>query len=336
MSSADLLPDNAVEVRGLTKTYRGGKLYPPKTALESVDLAIPRGSFFGRLGPTGAGKSTLINILAGLVLKTSGEATIWGHDLDRETRACRLSIGIVPQELNIDPFFSPRALLDLQAGYYGIAPAERRTWEILEAVGLTDKAEAYARTLSGGMRRRLLIAKAMLHAPPILVLDEPTAGVDIELRQSLWAYMKEMNARGVTILLTTHYLEEAETLCDRIAIIDRGRVVACDTTPALLHRLDAKELTITLAGDIASAPPALAGFETEVHPPRRLLIRYRPSQTQIGEIISAIAAAGLTIADLTTEETSLEDIFLDLTRAARDDCGEGGRPASSGGVARHG
>lgn len=309
---------NAVEVKGLVKTYAGGKLWAPKTALQGVDLAIPRGSFFGLLGPNGAGKSTLINILAGLVLKSAGDVKIWDHDLDRESRACRLAIGIVPQELNIDPFFSPRALLNLQAGYYGISPRERRTDEILEAVGLTDKAEAYARTLSGGMRRRLLIAKAMLHAPPILVLDEPTAGVDIELRQSLWAYMKEMNERGVTILLTTHYLEEAETLCDRIAIIDQGRVVACDTTPALLHRLDVKELMVTLADDIAIVPPALTRFEVEIQPPRRILIRYRPSETQIGEIITAISAAGLVIADLTTEETSLEDIFLDLTRAARE------------------
>jgi ABC-2 type transport system ATP-binding protein len=316
-SAPDALPVNAVEVKGLVKTYQGGKLWPAKTALQGVDLVIPRGSFFGLLGPNGAGKSTLINIMAGLVMKSGGEVKIWGHDLDHETRACRLSIGIVPQELNIDPFFSPRALLDLQAGYYGIPREERRTDEILEAVGLADKAEAYARTLSGGMRRRLLIAKAMLHAPPILVLDEPTDGVDIELRQSLWAYMKEMNARGVTILLTTHYLEEAETLCDRIAIIDQGRVVACDTTPALLHRLDAKELTITLADDVDRLPPALARFEAEIQPPRRILFRYRPSETRIGEIIAAITSAGFVIADLTTEETSLEDIFLDLTRAAR-------------------
>jgi ABC-2 type transport system ATP-binding protein len=167
------------------------------------------------------------------------------------------------------------------------------------------------------MRRRLLIAKAMLHAPPILVLDEPTAGVDIELRQSLWSYMKEMNARGVTILLTTHYLEEAETLCDRIAIIDQGRVIACDTTSAMLHRLDAKELMVTLADDVTALPPALSRFEASIIPPRQILIRYRPSETKIGEIISAISAAGLTIADLTTEETDLEDIFLELTRGAR-------------------
>ena len=248
----------------------------------------------------------------------------------RDPRACRLSIGVVPQELNIDPFFSPRALLDLQAGYYAIPARERRTMEVLEAVGLTDKADSYARTLSGGMRRRLLIAKAMLHAPPILVLDEPTAGVDIELRQSLWAYMKEMNARGVTILLTTHYLEEAETLCDRIAIIDHGQVVACDTTSALLHRLDAKELIVTLADDLDAVPATLARFETEVQPPRRLLIRYRPSEVKMGEIIAGISAAGLVIADLTTEETSLEDIFLDLTRAAR---ASGSSTAASG---RHG
>ena len=328
---SETLPVNAIDIKGLVKTYASGKLWPAKTALGGVDLAIPRGSFFGLLGPNGAGKSTLINILAGLVMKTSGDVKIWGNDLDADPRACRLSIGVVPQELNIDPFFSPRALLDLQAGYYGIAPAERRTKEILEAVGLTDKAESYARTLSGGMRRRLLIAKAMLHAPPILVLDEPTAGVDIELRQSLWAYMKEMNARGVTILLTTHYLEEAETLCDHVAIIDRGQLIACDSTSALLHRLDAKELIVTLADDIGALPPSLARFETDVLPPRQIVIRYRPSETQIGEIIAAISSAGLVIADLTTEETHLEDIFLELTRAARDDNGQ--PPAPSG---RHG
>ena len=326
---SDTLPVNAVEIKGLVKTYAAGKLWSAKTALDGVDLAIPRGSFFGLLGPNGAGKSTLINILAGLVMKTSGDVRIWGNDLDADPRSCRLSIGVVPQELNIDPFFSPRALLDLQAGYYGIAPAERRTKEILEAVGLTDKAESYARTLSGGMRRRLLIAKAMLHAPPILVLDEPTAGVDIELRQSLWAYMKEMNERGVTILLTTHYLEEAETLCDHVAIIDRGQLIACDSTSALLHRLDAKELIVTLADDIEMVPPSLGRFETTVLPPRQLLIRYRPSETQIGEIIAAISTAGLIIADLTTEETNLEDVFLELTRAARGTDGNGQTPTTS-------
>ncbi len=310
-------PEYAVEISGLTKIYAAGKTTLAKTALRGIDLKIPRGSFFGLLGPNGAGKSTTINILAGLVNKTSGDVRIWGHDIQRDMRAARLSIGVVPQELNIDPFFTPRALLNLQSGFYGVPTKERRTDEILRAVGLTEQAEAYARTLSGGMRRRLLIGKAMLHNPPVLVLDEPTAGVDVELRQSLWAYMKAMNEQGTTILLTTHYLEEAEKLCDQIAIIDRGEVVACDTTSALLHRLDRKELIVTAADDIASVPPALSKFAVELLPPRRIAFRYQPSRTQIGEIFAALAAAGIVIADVTTEESRLEDIFLELTGGRR-------------------
>ena len=310
-------PEYAVEISGLTKIYAAGKTTPAKTALRGIDLKIPRGSFFGLLGPNGAGKSTTINILAGLVNKTSGDVRIWGHDIQRDMRAARLSIGVVPQELNIDPFFTPRALLNLQSGFYGVPAKERRTDEILRAVGLTEQAEAYARTLSGGMRRRLLIGKAMLHNPPVLVLDEPTAGVDVELRQSLWAYMKAMNEQGTTILLTTHYLEEAEKLCDQIAIIDTGEVVACDTTNALLHRLDRKELIVTAADDIVRVPLALAGFAVELLPPRRIAFRYQPSRTQIGEIFAALAAAGIVIADVTTEESRLEDIFLELTGGRR-------------------
>ena len=307
----------AIDIQGLNKTYQGGKHGAAKVALKDVHLTVPRGSFFGLLGPNGAGKSTLINIMAGLVNKTSGKVRICGHDLDGDMRAARLSIGVVPQELNIDPFFSPRALLDLQSGYYGVPRNERRTAEILEAIGLTDKAEAYARTLSGGMRRRLLIGKAMMHNPPVLVLDEPTAGVDIELRQHMWAYMKRLNALGTTILLTTHYLEEAEKLCDRIAIIDQGEVVVCDTTSALLGKLDHKELIVTTVDDIAAIPPALARFSVELLPPRRLIFRYQPSRTQIGELFAALRDAGIVIADLTTEESRLEDIFLELTSTQR-------------------
>jgi ABC-2 type transport system ATP-binding protein len=322
--------DWAIDISGLNKTYRGGKHGAAKVALKDVDLTIPRGSFFGLLGPNGAGKSTLINIMAGLVNKTSGTVRICGHDLDRDMRSARLSIGVVPQELNIDPFFSPRALLDLQAGYYGVPQAERRTWEILEAIGLTDKAEAYARTLSGGMRRRLLIGKAMMHNPPVLVLDEPTAGVDIELRQHMWTYMKKMNALGTTILLTTHYLEEAEKLCDRIAIIDQGEVVVCDTTAALLHKLDHKELVVTTVDDIAAVPPALARFAVELLPPRRLIFRYQPSRTQIGEVFAALRDAGIVIADLTTEESRLEDIFLELTSGQRKAARRNGAASADG------
>ncbi|MGE5503448.1 MAG: ABC transporter ATP-binding protein [Actinomycetota bacterium] len=305
------LPENAVSTHELVKVYRGRR--GEKRALDGVSLDIPRGSFFGLLGPNGAGKSTFINILAGLVNKTSGTAAIWDRDLDRDARGAKAAIGVVPQELNLDPFFTPRELLDVQAGMYGVPKAERRTMEILEAVGLADKAEAYARTLSGGMRRRLLVAKAMVHRPPVLVLDEPTAGVDIELRRQLWDYVRALNAAGTTVLLTTHYLEEAEQLCDRIAIIDRGRLVACDTTPNLLARLDSKALTLVLADGLDAVPAALAPFSPELRPDRRMIIRYKPSEMPIGAILEAVRAAGVSVLDLSTEETDLEDIFLQLT-----------------------
>lgn len=310
-------PPAAVELRGVTKIYAGSKRVPPKKALDNVDLLIPRGALFGLLGPNGAGKSTIINILAGLVTKTAGTARIWGIDIDADPRAARAAIGVVPQELNIDPFFTPRELLDLHAGLYGVPKSERRTDEILAAVGLTDKADAYARTLSGGMRRRLMVAKAMVHAPPVLVLDEPTAGVDIELRQQLWAHVRMLNARGTTILLTTHYLEEAQELCDWIAIIDRGEVVACDTTEALLRRVDAKELRVTLAESLSRLPPELAAFHVELTGPNRLVLHYQPSRTRISEFLDAVKAAGLAIVDVTTVETDLHDIFLQLTGSAR-------------------
>lgn len=312
----DSLPANAVEIAGLNKTYGGAS---GKRALIDVDLNIPRGSLFGLLGPNGAGKSTLINILAQLVNKSSGTVKVWGADLDSAPRAVAASIGVVPQELNIDPFFTPAELLDLQAGLYGVPKRERRTHEILAALGLADRANAYARTLSGGMRRRLMVAKAMVHSPPVLVLDEPTAGVDVELRQQLWAYVRELNAAGTTLLLTTHYLEEAEQLCDRIAIINHGRVIACDTTAALLRRLDRKELVFLTADDLAEVPAPLARFDAELQGPRRLLVRYQPSRTQIGEILAAVQSAGLRIVDLTTLEADLEDIFLQLTRGAHAD-----------------
>ena len=225
MPAPDKAPDYAIEVENLEKVYAASGKMPEKRALKSISLKIPRGSIFGLLGPNGAGKSTFINILAGLVTKTSGSAKIWGYEVEENPRMAKAAIGVVPQELNIDPFFTPEEMLDVQAGLYGVPKAERRTDEILEMVGLSDKADAYARTLSGGMRRRLLIGKAMVHFPPILVLDEPTAGVDIELRQQLWENVVELNKQGVTILLTTHYLEEAEELCDRIAIINQGNSI---------------------------------------------------------------------------------------------------------------
>jgi len=310
------LPAAAIRVRGLTKVYAGrAKNAPPKPALDGVDLDIPRGSLFGLLGPNGAGKSTLINILASLVNATAGTAEIWGHDLRREPRRAAAAIGVVPQELNLDAFFSPRELLDFQAGLYGVPPKARRTDELLATVGLLDKADAYARTLSGGMRRRLMVAKAMVHSPPVLVLDEPTAGVDIELRQSLWAHIRALKQSGVTVLLTTHYLEEAQELCDTIAIINHGRLIARDSTSALLRRLDRKELTITLEVDLAAVPDALARFQVHLVPPRRLVFHYRPSATRIGDILEAVRGAGLAIADLSTYESDLEDLFLHLTGA---------------------
>ncbi len=240
------LPDAAIDVRGLSKTYKATGRQEANLALDNITLAIPRGSIFGLLGPNGAGKSTFINILAGLVMKTSGKVNIWDMDIDENARNSKAAIGIVPQELNIDPFFNPKELLEIHAGMYGVPKSERRSDEILKMIGLWDKRFSYARTLSGGMRRRLLIGKAMVHNPPILVLDEPTAGVDIELRQNLWENVIELNKRGTTIVLTTHYLEEAEEVCDRIAIINHGKLVAHDDTKTLLRGLDAKSLKITV------------------------------------------------------------------------------------------
>jgi ABC-2 type transport system ATP-binding protein len=304
------MPAWAIETESLRKTYAGGG-----EALSDVSLRVRRGAFFGLLGPNGAGKSTLINILAGLVVKTAGEARVWGHDIEAEMRSARAAIGVVPQELNIDPFFTPRELLELQAGLYGVPKSKRRTDAILEAVGLSAMAHAYARTLSGGMRRRLLVAKAMVHAPPVLVLDEPTAGVDVELRRQLWDYVRGLNARGTTILLTTHYLEEAEALCDQIAIIHRGRLIACEAKETLLRRLDSKEMTVLLAAPLAGALPApLKAFHVETPAPDRLVFHYPPSRVEGGAILAAVREAGLAVRDVTTRESDLEDIFLTLTR----------------------
>jgi ABC-2 type transport system ATP-binding protein len=311
-------PPLAIELRGLTKTYRGSKREPPKEALKGIDLEVPRGSFFGLLGPNGAGKSTLINILAGLVIKSGGTARVWSFDIDHNPRRARRMIGVVPQELNLDPFFTPRESLDIQAGLYGVPKAERRTAEILAAVGLADKAEAYARALSGGMRRRLLVAKALVHQPPVVILDEPTAGVDVELRRSLWDYMRRLNREGVTVVLTTHYLEEAEALCDRLAIIDHGRVVACDTKDRLMKRLDEKELSVVVAEPVATLPPALAALGAQIDERGRIVVRYRPSEGRAGEILDAVRACGLTITDLATAEADLEELFLHLTRRHGD------------------
>ncbi|PPR73243.1 MAG: Daunorubicin/doxorubicin resistance ATP-binding protein DrrA [Alphaproteobacteria bacterium MarineAlpha3_Bin4] len=310
----DTLPKFAVETSVLSKTYPAERGGPVVEALKSVSLTIPRGSFFGLLGPNGAGKSTLINILAGLVQKTSGEARIWNFNIERQMRQARRAIGVVPQEPNIDPFFTPRELLDLQAGLYGMPKAERRSDEVLQAVGLSEKAHAYARSLSGGMRRRLLVAKAMVHSPQVLVLDEPSAGVDVDLRRQLWTHVRDMNRRGTTVLLTTHYLEEAETLCDTIAIINHGRLIACDPTERLLARIDSKQMTVTLDADLSTLPTNLHSFNAELRGLRHVVFSYAPSRINSGQILAAIDAAGLCIADLTTREAELEDIFLRLTK----------------------
>jgi ABC-2 type transport system ATP-binding protein len=307
------LPELAVEVKNLTKTYRATKRSPEKEALKGVDLSIPRGCIFGLLGPNGAGKSTLINILAGLVVKTSGEARVWDYEVDAAPRQARAAIGVVPQELNLDAFFTPRELLELQAGLFGVPKAERRTDQLLATVDLTAKANAYARTLSGGMRRRLMVAKAMVHAPPVLVLDEPTAGVDVELRRALWSYVRELNAAGTTVLLTTHYLEEAEELCDRIAIINHGHLVANDTTANLLRRIDNKRITITIDRDLEQIPPNMQAHGWEKSGERQLSLVYQPSKNAIGQILMAVQVNGIGIVDLSTQETDLEDIFLQLT-----------------------
>ena len=315
-SAPDSAPEFAIETVDLSKTYAaaGG---PPVMALDKVSLRVPRGSFFGLLGPNGAGKSTLINILAGLVIKTSGEARVCGHDIERDMRQARLSIGVVPQELNIDPYFTPWELLEVQAGFYGVRKADRRTAQVLDAVGLADRADSYARSLSGGMRRRLLVAKAMVHSPPVLILDEPSAGIDVNLRRQLWARVQEMNRQGVTVLLTTHYLEEAQALCDTIAIIDEGRLIACEPTEDLLRRLDAKEMTVSVDGDMEAVPETLAAYKVKLKGRRELVFAYPPSKIHAGEILDAVAAAGLGVLDVTTREAELEDIFLSLTGGAK-------------------
>lgn len=306
--------ENAIEIRGLQKTYRGGKGEPEKHALKGIDLDIPRGSVFGLLGPNGAGKSTLINILAGLVTKTAGQVTIWGFDQDVNPRQSRASIGVMPQELNMDPFFSPRGALEVQAGLYGVPKGDRRSDEILRLIGLEDKAEAYARTLSGGMKRRLLLGKALVHAPHILVLDEPTAGVDIELRQMLWANVRKLNEDGMTIILTTHYLEEAEEMCDEIAIINQGEVVARDSKVDLMGQMDAKTMVIHPEAPVAQLPEA-EGITAQIRPDGALALSYHAKQHSAEAILAVARAADVQIRDLRIEEADLEDVFLELTKS---------------------
>jgi ABC-2 type transport system ATP-binding protein len=306
------LPAYAIEAEGLYKTYAGTKTSPEKRALNGIDLKVPRGSIFGLLGPNGAGKSTFINILAGLVRKSSGAVKIWGRDIDQRPRDARAAIGVVPQELAADVFFTPRESLEVQAGFYGVPKRERRTDELLNALGLGDKANAYVRQLSGGMKRRLMVAKAMVHQPPVLILDEPTAGVDVELRRQLWQYVTGLNELGVTIVLTTHYLEEAQELCDQIAIINRGEVVACEPTGTLLRRMDSRNVVVTPEQPVTIAP-TLAGFDTKLRAGGAFSVSYRTGQSSVEQVLAAVRASGLLIKDIATEDPDLEDVFVALT-----------------------
>ena len=302
----------AIRIESLSKTY-AGKGTEPKRALDDVSFDVPRGQIFGLLGPNGAGKSTLINILAGLVTKSSGKVTIWGFDIDDHPRNAKRSIGVVPQEIIFDPFFTPRETLEIQAGLYGVPPADRKSDELLAAMHLTDKANAYSRTLSGGMKRRLLVAKAMVHSPPILVLDEPTAGVDVELRRQLWDYVRKLHAQGVTIVLTTHYLEEAEELCDRIAIINHGKVIANEPTRELVSKAQEKAVVVTFDRDIASVPVNACFENINLVDERTLEITYRKDRANAGQVLGALTADGLGIVDVSTRDPDLEDVFLSLT-----------------------
>ena len=303
--------DAAISIESLSKTY-AAKGIDPKLALDGVSFDVPRGQIFGLLGPNGAGKSTLINILAGLVVKSSGKATIWGFDIDEHPRNAKRSIGIVPQEILFDPFFTPKEALEIQAGLYGISAGARKTDELLAAMHLTDKANAYSRTLSGGMKRRLLVAKAMVHSPPILVLDEPTAGVDIELRRQLWSYVRRLNSEGVTVVLTTHYLEEAEELCDRIAIINHGKVIANEPTRQLVAKAQEKAVVVTFDNDLEAVPTNACFENISLIDERTIEITFRKDKVNAGQVLEAVQREGLSIVDVRTREPDLEDVFLSL------------------------
>ncbi len=303
----------AIKIDNLVKRYAPTGKGPGKLALDGVSFEVPQGGIFGLLGPNGAGKSTLINILAGMVRKTSGTASIWGFDIDTQMRNAKRSIGIVPQEIVFDPFFTPFEVLENTAGLWGVAKPLRRSMELLRAVHLEDKAMAYSRTLSGGMRRRLLIAKALVHQPPVLVLDEPTAGVDVELRRQLWELVEEMNAEGVTVVLTTHYLEEAEQLCERIAIINGGKVIANKTTRELVEMAREKIVVLTLDRDVGALPAHPAILKSVITGERVIEVTYDKDSSTAGEVMALVQAQGYAIVDVSTREADLEDVFVSLT-----------------------
>lgn len=304
----------AIEVKGLDKVYPAGKKSVAAHALKSVDLTIPRGSMFALLGPNGAGKSTFINILAGLVKKTGGEAKVWGFDIEKEPRPAASSLGVVTQEITFDPFFTPREMLELQAGLYGVPKAERITKDLLRMVRLEEKADAYSRTLSGGMKRRLMVAKAMVHSPPILILDEPTAGVDVELRHELWENVRNLHKQGVTIVLTTHYLEEAEELCDTIAIINHGKVIACEPKTELLKRIDERKVRIDLKKPLKKLPKIFEDLGAALEDSKTITLQISKEGDGMGQIFNALRQTNLEIHDFTSQETDLEDVFIQLTK----------------------
>jgi len=305
---------NALTVENLNKTYSDSKTKKENHALINLTFDVKEGEVFGLLGPNGAGKTTFLSILGGTVTKTSGLVNVWGFDLDKNPRQVKASIGIVPQEVNLDAFFSPKKLLELQAGLYGIAKKDRITDLILKMVALEDKANAYSRSLSGGMKRRLLIAKAMVHQPPILILDEPTAGVDVELRNNLWNNVKKLNKEGVTIILTTHYLLEAQEMCDRIAIINKGNLVALDTTKKLLDRIQTKKVNFKVQKIDLNKSLSLKGIQFKIASNNIITATYDKSSLNFEEIINYFNQNNLKIEDIYTDDGDLEDVFVKLTK----------------------
>ena len=304
----------ALAVENLTKVYSSPKTKKHNKALNDLSFEVRQGEVFGLLGPNGAGKTTFLSILGGTVLKTSGKVNVWGFDLDQNPRQVRASVGIVPQEVNLDAFFSPKKLLELQAGLYGISKENRITDLILKMVSLQDKANAYSRSLSGGMKRRLLIAKAMVHQPPILILDEPTAGVDVELRNNLWENVKALNKEGVTIILTTHYLIEAQEMCDRIAIINKGNLVALDTTEKLLERIKTKKINFKVKNIELNKNLNMKDINFKINSENSILVTYEKNSLDFGEIINYLNENNIKIEDISTEDGDLEDVFVQLTK----------------------
>jgi len=303
------MENKIIEVSGLTKKYASSNSF----ALDHIDLTIESGSIFGLLGPNGAGKSTFINILSGLTNKSSGKVKVCGIDLDENPKTVRGNIGVVPQEINIDPFFSPIQIMDIQAGLYGVKKNNNKNLEILKNLNLLEKATAYSRSLSGGMKRRLMVAKAMVHSPPLLILDEPTAGVDVELRSKLWDSIRSLNKKGVTIILTTHYLKEAEILCDRIAVINKGKVIACDKKKRFMQLLDEKELIIEFSEQIKKIPNEIKKY-CKKKSYKSLTLKFKKSKISTADIIKIFVEKKFKLKEISTKESDLEDIFIKLLK----------------------